>query len=117
MELVIDMNSTIYCPLPPCGGGWRAAKRRAGRGVGTGSHDRVEDSASVTQNFIIPEPQHAKPLIFEPSRTPAVCFAMGVLSAIHFDNETSFKGHEIHDVSSDHRLSLELDPLKTMRAK
>jgi hypothetical protein len=74
-------KSTICFPLSPCGRGWHAAKRRAGRGVGSGSDDRFQDAADVTRNFIIPEPQHAKPLIFEPSRTPAVCFAIGVLAA------------------------------------
>src|SRR5664280_3621416 len=40
-----------------------------------------------------------------------------MLAAIHFDNETSLERHEIYDVSSDHRLSLELHALETMSTK
>ena len=48
--------SLVILPLSPCGRGWRAAKRRAGRGVGASEHDSVENAIGVAQHLIIPEP-------------------------------------------------------------
>jgi hypothetical protein len=43
--------------------------------------------AGVLRHLIIPEPQHAKPLMFEPTGAQAVSLIVGMLAAIHFDNE------------------------------
>jgi hypothetical protein len=71
----------------------------------------------VLQHLIIPEPQYAKPLIFEPTGPPAVGFVVGMLAAIDFDNEVFLEADEVDDIFSDHCLSLELCPVETMRAQ
>jgi hypothetical protein len=55
--------------------------------------------------------------MFEPSCSPGVLITLGVLATIHFDHEMPLKRHEVHDVSADRRLSLELHLLKAMRTK
>jgi hypothetical protein len=78
-------------------------------------HDRVDNAGGISQHVIIPEPHHAKPLIFEPSRS-RICFAVGVLTTIHFDDE-SLKANEVDDVFSDRCLSFEFRSFKAMNSQ
>src|SRR5581483_6567333 len=74
-------------------------------------------TTSVLQHLIIPEPHHAKPLIFEPTGPHAVGLIVGMLAAIDFDNKMFLEAHEIDDIFSNHRLSFELRPFETMRTQ
>jgi hypothetical protein len=48
---------------------------------------------------------------------PLIRLAIGMLAAIHFNDEMSVKGSKIHNVSSDHRLSLEFQTFEAMGTK
>src|SRR6185437_13127674 len=65
MELAMDISSDFLSPLPL----WERVARRAaasGRGVCNGRQNGFKNAVGVLQHFIIPEPQDAKPLIFQP---------------------------------------------------
>jgi hypothetical protein len=87
------------------------------RGALDRNHDRVKHAAGIFQYLIIPEPQHAKPLIFEPSGTPKVGLVIGVLTTIHFYNEMFLEADKIDDIFSDHRLTLEFCAFESVGAK
>jgi hypothetical protein len=74
-------------------------------------------TTGVLQHVIIPELQHAKPLIFEPSGPLLVGHTIGMLAAINLDNEMFLEADKIDDVFSDRRLALELRASKAMRAE
>jgi hypothetical protein len=78
--------------------------------------DDFRQPVRIIQHLIIPEPQHAKPLIFKPSLTDLVGFAGRVLAAIDFNDELLCKADEIDDVSPDWLLAFEFESCEAMGA-
>ncbi|CAN5270596.1 hypothetical protein BH11PSE4_BH11PSE4_43640 [soil metagenome] len=76
----------------------------------------VKHPVRVVQHFIIPEPQHAKPLFFEPLVAAGIGFTVSVLAAVDLDDEALGQTDEIDDISADRDLSLELEVREAMRA-
>jgi hypothetical protein len=46
----------------------------------------LKHATRIAQHFIIPEPQNAKPLIFQPPRATLIAFTISVLTAVYLDN-------------------------------
>jgi hypothetical protein len=57
---------------------------------------------------VIPNPNDAPAVLFEPSGTPFIGLAIGMLAAVDFDNEAMPDGHEIDDVGPDRALPAKL---------
>jgi hypothetical protein len=71
----------------------------------------------IVQHLIIPEPQHAKPLIFKPLVAAVIGFVVRVLAAIHFDDQPLRQTDKIDDVAPDRNLPFELVSGKAMGAQ
>ena len=64
--------------------------------------NRFQNRARIPQDVVIPEPQHDKPLRFQPCRSIRVVIdSFCVLPAIGFDHQLVLETDEIHDVTSD----------------
>jgi len=71
----------------------------------------------IAQHFIIPEPQHAKPLIGKPAAALDIRLSAIVLATIDLNDQFSLEADEIDNVSPHNCLSLEFDSVKTMGAQ
>ncbi len=58
-----------------------------GRRRRRGGEDCLPNACNIFQHFVIPETQDAVAMFEEPTIADGVAPALGVLSAIHFDNE------------------------------
>ena len=72
---------------------------------------------SVSQQFIVPKPQHLIPLFFKPY-IPLSIFLffcrLGMLPSVQFDNQFLFETHKINNVVSYRLLSLEFEACKSL---
>ena len=66
----------------------------------------------IPQHFIIPKSQHAKTLHLQTRRAHRIISKpLGMLSAIHFDDQLAFNTNEIGDVISKRMLTTKFVPL------
>ena len=84
-------------------------------GVGGGGAVRIhrcidcqENARHVFQHVVIPEPQHAIAFGFEISRTHFIGGAVGMLTAINLDDESSLMTGEVGEERTDRRLAPEM---------
>ncbi len=113
----MDISSDFLSSLPL----WERVDRRreaaAGRErVRDGGQNDFKNAARILQHSIIPEPQHTKPLTFQPSCATLVGLAIRMLASVDFEDETPFERYEINDVRSDWYLPLDLDSVEPVRA-
>jgi hypothetical protein len=120
MRRRVSIFELLLFPLSPCGRGWRAAKRRAGRGVSRISR-RLKNTAKhnirIVQNLIIPEPHHTKALIGKPAIASKIGGLTVVLTAVYLNHQAALETHKINNVSSDYSLAFEFDMRQPMSSQ
>jgi hypothetical protein len=73
------------------------------------SQDYFQHAVHICQNVVVPKPHNAKLMCLQPSVTHHIAFAVSMLSAINFYNQTLFAAHKIDNVRSDGVLANELE--------
>lgn len=103
------MNAACV-PSPARGGrsGWGRA--------GSGSEHRLDllqNTVSLSQDFVVPETQHAKTAVGEKrSALPIGVAALSVLGTVNLDNQTRFEASEIGDERPNRALPSEFVTVK-----
>ena len=97
--------------LPPCGGGkgWGVA-------IESGSN-HFDDAVAVFEDFVVPETQNPKSLPFHPRRPGDIGRVFGVLTTVHFDDETRVQTKEVDDVGPKRHLSPETATINLFSAQ
>ena len=72
-----------------------------------GFHNFLEHSVCIPKDVVVPETQNVEAAFLQISIAGLISFAFSVLTAVRFDNEHSFEGHEINDPRSDGHLPAE----------
>lgn len=68
--------------------------------------DRLQNTFEVLEDVVVPEPDDAKSVRFEPCSSLGVGFgALSMLSAVDFDDEALAQGTEIDDVTTEGMLA------------
>ena len=70
--------------------------------------DHLEHAARILEHLIVPETENSKAPITKMGIAAAVCEALGVLTAVGFDDQPSLKASKIDDIRIDHMLTTEL---------
>jgi hypothetical protein len=74
-----------------------------------------DDGFGLSQRSVVPEPQHAKPLGFQPCRAFCIVRLMlRVLPAVQLYDHPMRKRDEVHDVGANWLLAPELDAIQSM---
>lgn len=98
---------------PPCGPACRslplvgppAGEAGRAREGGQTFFNSLKNPIHVPAHFMIPKPDHFKPLSFQPLISSDILLVLIVLSAINFDNHLFIKTYKIDNISADDRLS------------
>jgi hypothetical protein len=69
----------------------------------------VQNHAPLCQYFMVPEPQDAETLLFQPGGAPGICDAVAMLAAIGFDDQSGVVAEEIGDERADGNLPAKLE--------
>lgn len=77
--------------------------------------NHLQHDFHILQDFMIPESQHSKPLIAQPSIPHGITNTPLMLTTIHLHNQPRIKVDEIHNVSAQWLLSAEFPTIKAMR--
>jgi len=63
-----------------------------------------DDAFGVGKDIVVPEPNHVPALFFEDLCPPLVCFAVGMLTAVSFNDELMLCAGEVYDEITDRML-------------
>src|SRR5688572_30171901 len=93
---------------------WRSVRLgiRGGLQLAQGLGDHDDDAIGVGEDVVVPEAQRAEAVRGEPGIAGCVGCAVGVLTAVKFDNESRFKASEVGDVWSDRALLAEEEAIE-----
>lgn len=70
---------------------------------------RLRNRLGMSQDLVVPEPQHAIALSLQPaSAIHVVARVLRMLATIHFDDHPAFETHEVHDERADGLLAAKL---------
>jgi hypothetical protein len=91
--------------LPPPGGGLWGGAFWGVAGVGAPLRlqcidNHFQDAVHICQNVVVPKTHNAKLMCLQPSVTHHIAFAVSMLSAVNFYDQTLFAAHEIDDIRS-----------------
>jgi hypothetical protein len=111
-----------------CGNDWLHLAPLAGRGrialairvrgsVRKDGGNRLKNAGQIARNVVIPEPQDTVIAIRKPPVTNEVALAIGMLPAVHLDDETTFTAYEIYSVRTDRLLPDEFVTAQPARSK
>ncbi len=92
-------TSNDVLPLPPCGGGsgWGVYTKRDANGL--------DHAVGVAQHVVVPKAQNPITLRFEPHGSFGIMSdSIGVLAAVHFDDESRSETDEVGNVGTERRL-------------
>ena len=67
--------------------------------------DRCQDTLTVRQDFVVPEPKNAPALSPELTIAQVMVTGLRMLAAIRFDDQAGFKASEVDDVGRDGELA------------
>ncbi len=105
-------------PCPPPGGGGGGARAAGGGGAPRErAHDHFEHTLGISQDVIVPEPQHTKPFAPEIAVAHVVIPIVRVLTTVDLDDELSPKARKVDHGGSNRHLPLEFLPIETMSAQ
>jgi len=80
--------------------------------------DAVQNSATLLDQLIVPESQHAKALLVQPGTSlRIVVFLRRMLTAIKLDDEVRGQANEVNDVGSESMLTTKLEQFEATRSK
>ena len=80
--------------------------------------DTCQHPFEIPQYIIIPESDYFESLSFQPRRSRGVFLdVLGMLAAIHFDDQAVSQAAEVHDVVADRVLAAKLRTFQTLAAK
>ena len=82
----------------------------AAEALGGALHDRVEHAVRVLVQLVVPHPQNRPTLACKESIPPNVPLALGMLTAIQFNNQPRLPAREVGNIRSDWQLTGELRP-------
>src|SRR5580700_3706233 len=100
---------------PAAAGAWRVLVQ-GGRSwplphtesVGNQGHDTVQ----ILQHLVVPEPQHAIPVRGKPAIPALIGQRIGMLAAVHLDDQPPFETDEVGDETPDGSLTAKLETCK-----
>jgi hypothetical protein len=69
--------------------------------------DVLNDCIGGSRHLVVPDPNDAPAIAFEPGCAPLIGFAVRVLAAVDFDDEAVSYRNEVRDVRSDRALAAE----------
>ena len=99
------------CALVPASGAARvrlatADTRASGASSPKDTGNFRDHAIAVGQHLVVPEPQHAKAVVFEPAGAIGIpAGALGVLAAVHLDHHAPGEAREIDDESAERPLA------------
>jgi hypothetical protein len=67
--------------------------------------DRLQNSRAISQYIRIPKPQNAITIRFKPPIAFDIAAGIRMLTAVHFNDQTTLMTCEVDDVSADRRLT------------
>jgi hypothetical protein len=77
--------------------------------------DSLGDGIAVFQDIAVPKTENVETQFFQISISAQIIFALGMLRAIGFNNQSILKIHEIDDVAGDDDLSPEFEASQPFR--
>ena len=80
-------------------------------------NDHFQNAIPIAQDIRTPETENAVAFRLEPSITLDITFALGMLSAIDFDDQTSVMTNEIDNEASDRSLASKSQSVQPMSAQ
>src|SRR6202035_1418953 len=75
------------------------------------------DAVDIPHHLVVPKSQYAIAVRREPAIATLVGYGVGVLPAVHFDDQAPFEADEVGDKSSDRNLTAKLEFRKSSIAE
>jgi len=69
--------------------------------------DHLQHTLGAGQNIVVPEPDDSPAVIFEPSRSPRIVSAVGMLAAVEFNDQTPLDADKIGEKDTNRMLATE----------
>jgi len=77
------------------------------------SLNSVEDAFGVREDVVVPEPDHAIPMLPQPGGAFLIgAYLLGMLAAVELDDQQRFHSREIRNVGPDRHLAAKLDTVE-----
>lgn len=104
--------------LSPLAGRGRSASALRVRGsLRERSGDCLKNTLHIVQHVVVPEAENTIFVCDEPSVTRSIASTVGVLAAIHFDDQTALTADQINRIRSDRLLPDEFVSVQSSTAK